>query len=61
MVVPITAIRQLLDYLGDERKHYECSPDDGHIYHSIKTVERWARSFPTSDEVGMNDIPFAPR
>jgi len=49
MEVPITAVRQLLDYLGDERKHYECSPDDGHIYHSIKTVERWARSFPTSD------------
>jgi hypothetical protein len=60
--VPMTAIRRMLDYLmDDERKDYQANPVDNHIYRSIKVVEEWARSFPTSDEVGMNDVPFAPR
>jgi len=61
-LVPVTAIRKLLDYvMYDERKHYETEPTHNHIYLSVKAVEEWVASLTTSDEIGMNEVPFAPR
>ena len=60
--VPMAAIRRLLDYVAHgEREHYETESTDNHIYHSIKAVEEWVTSLTASDEVGMNEVPFAPR
>jgi hypothetical protein len=42
--IPMQAIRRVLDYLHDERKHFESNPSDDHIYRSIKVVEEWIAS-----------------
>jgi hypothetical protein len=46
--IPMQAIRRVLDYLRDEREHFECNPSDDHIYRSIEAVEDWIASLPLS-------------
>jgi hypothetical protein len=69
--VPIKNIRNILDYLHNERKYYEecvtsgLDPGDEfmarHIDLNVKLVDQWLKSLHDPTAIGMNDIPFAPR